>query len=97
VAIPTLSELVGSEIILELLNPVVRPKSKRDKTQKVRLAAVEPAGIWVESPEITNILLEPTGAMPQTPIWFFPFSQVRYVFIMGDFVALSEKSFGVLE
>jgi hypothetical protein len=43
--LPTLSELVGSEIITELLNPVVRPKRKRDKTQKVRLVAVESAGI----------------------------------------------------
>jgi hypothetical protein len=95
VATPILSELVGSEIILELLNPVVRPKRKRDKTQKVRLVAVESAGIWVESPEITDILLGSTGALPQTPVWFFPFSQVRYIFIMGDLVALSEKSFGV--
>ena len=89
-----LSELVGHEIVLELLNPVVRPKKKSGKAQKVKLVAVESAGIWIEYPEeTTNILLEHVGAMPTTPVFFFPFSQVRYIFVMGDLVALSEKAF----
>ncbi|MGC2559546.1 MAG: hypothetical protein WA389_11995 [Terriglobales bacterium] len=95
---PKLGELVGSEIVLELLNPVVRSKSKKDKTQKARLVGVEPAGIWIEFPhETTDILLEHAGAMLQTPVFFLPFSQVRYIFVMGDLVALSEKAFGVSE
>jgi hypothetical protein len=44
--VPDLSKLVGQEIVLELLNPVVRPKRKKDKTQKARLVGVEPACGW---------------------------------------------------
>jgi hypothetical protein len=93
--VPNLNELVGQEIVLELLNPVVRPARKKDKCQKVKLVGVESAGIWIESPEITAILLDAAGAMPKTPVWFFPFSQVRHIFIMGDLVALSEKALGL--
>jgi len=93
-----LGELIGQEIVLELLNPVVRPKKKSGKAQRAKLVAVESAGIWVEYPEeTTNILLEQVGAMLTTPVFFFPFSQVRYIFIMGDRAALSEKRLGLTE
>jgi hypothetical protein len=92
---PSLSELVGEEIALELVTPFIRSTDESGKPPRVKLVAVEAAGIWVEYLETTEILVDAVGAMPKTPVFFFPFSQVRRIFMMGDLVALSEKAYGV--
>ena len=90
---PSLTDLIGEEIALELITPFIRSES--GKSTRVKLIAVETAGIWVEFPDTTEILLAATGALPRTPVFFFPFSQVRCIFMMDDIVALSEKAFGL--
>jgi hypothetical protein len=63
----------------------------------VTLRGVEYGGIWIESQEMTNELLNRLGAQsaPRTPVFFLPFAQIHYMMAALDMPALGEKAFGV--
>jgi hypothetical protein len=85
---PKLSEMIG-EVILAYV-----PIFDKVKFQELKLHAVEPSGIWVESQSMINTVLEHAGvsSAPKTLIFFLPFSQIGYILSALDFPSLSEKS-----
>lgn len=68
----TLSDMVGERIavLIPQLHPTI--------WKFVRLHAVEPGGIWIESQEVTDALLSSFGATmsPKTLVFFFPYHQI---------------------
>ena len=86
----TLYEMVGEEI---LINFAFLPL-KNLETAKLHL--VDDNGIWIESNNLTQAILEnlniPAG---KTPIIFLPFAQVRYILGASDGISLMNKAYGV--
>jgi hypothetical protein len=67
------------------------------KIHRVKLLGVEVGGIWVESQEITNQMLQFIGqaTAEQTPIVFLPYHAIASILVSIEGVALDEKAFGV--
>jgi hypothetical protein len=76
---------------------VLIPRIHESQYQKVKLHGVEAGGIWIESQNITNAILQSVGSQvaPKTPIFFFPYHQISFVIGRLDVPALDEKAFGV--
>lgn len=84
---PDLGETVGKEIVALI------PFFDKVKFQKLKLHAVENAGVWVESQAITAYFLDKIGISmaPKTLIFFLPFHQIAAVLGSIDVPSLSEK------
>jgi len=85
------TDLIGYEV--SLLIPRIHPKA----LQPGVLVGVEPAGLWFESQEAMNELLQTIGAKTAAYnlAFFVPFHEIGYVMTRGSGQALNEKSFGV--
>jgi hypothetical protein len=85
------SELIGQTVLL------IIPKMHPVKLQKVKVLGVEAGGLWLESQEVTNILLETAGApsAPRTLAIFLPWHQISEGAHSVDGPSLNEKAFGV--
>jgi hypothetical protein len=61
------------------------------------LLMVEAGGIWVESQELTNAVLQTLGvaAAPKTLVMFFPYHEIYVITTAIDGPSLDEKAFGV--
>jgi hypothetical protein len=84
---PSLESLVGRVVGMRV--PIINSES----TIHAKIHRVETSGLWIESSEITELLLtssEKTGA-PRTLILFFPFSEIDFVMGFLDVPSLSEK------
>jgi len=89
---PSLQALIGQEILT--LIPLINPKI----FQRVKLLAVEVGGIWIESEKLTQLILQGTKLpVAKTPAFFFPFSQITFVMVPIDQIALSESALGLVE
>jgi len=86
----TLSERIGETVLL------IIPIFHEVELQQVKLHAVEAGGIWIESESATQKLLgalkRPAG---KTPVYFVPYSQIKFGLDFLDELSLSEKAFGV--
>lgn len=87
----TLPEMVGGNIIA--LVPMIDPTS----VQELKLVAVEPSGLWIESHKLTQGLMKVVKAQaaPKTPIFFIPFHQINFIMASLDSPSLREEAFGV--
>jgi hypothetical protein len=88
---PSLHSMIGDEITV--LVPMFHPT----KLQKLKLHAVENAGIWVENQKIMSELLIKAGvtASPKSLIWFLPWHQIATIWGSLDVPGLSEKGLGL--
>lgn len=88
---PSLSEMVGQTIAVHI------PFIDRVKVQEVKLHAIENGGIWIESQNLTDVMLSNIGASaaPKTLIYFVPFHQITFVWHALDVPSLSETKLGV--
>jgi hypothetical protein len=86
----TLPEMVGDNILA--LVPMIDPKP-----QVLKLLAVEPSGLWIESHEFTQGLMKllKVQAAPKTAILFIPFHQITLIMASHDSPSLREEAFGV--
>ena len=86
-----LRDLIGQTILVLItrLHPT--------RYQKVKLLGVEAGGIWIESQDVTNAILQLFGAAsaPTTLVLFFPYHEIGFVLNKLDVVSLDEKAFGV--
>jgi len=91
---PHLEELKGQRVIMHLLASLIEQKNRILSTV---LVDVEPAGIWIEGPDLAAFLHErfKKNALPKTPVFFVPFSQVGWIFSTADYPSLSEKGLGL--
>jgi hypothetical protein len=80
----------------QLIGAII-PFIGREKILTVWLHGVETGGIWIESQETTNCLLEhlKTSRALKTPIFFIPYSQIQTIIDSIDQVAISEKAFSI--
>ncbi len=71
----TLSQMLGEEIV------ALVPFLDRVKLQRVKLLAVEPNGLWLESSKFTSSFLRTIRAQraPKSLVVFFPFNQITLI------------------
>ncbi|MCU1284047.1 MAG: hypothetical protein JWO13_397 [Acidobacteriales bacterium] len=75
------------------------PSLNQRESILVKLLQVEPAGVWIESQDFTDKMMEQLGTSSSrtTLILFVPFHNVDYIVSSIDTVSLSETSYGLLE
>lgn len=72
---PNLTGLVGQIVGMAV------PSLKSGQTIRLKIHAIETAGIWVESQEKINEGLATLGRTsgPATPLFFLPYSSIQYI------------------
>jgi hypothetical protein len=63
----------------------------------VKLHGIEAHGIWIESQNLTNQLMEKfqSSSSRTTPLVFVPFDKVDFIIAALDSLSLSEPAFGI--
>lgn len=92
---PSLRNLIGTVIMASV--PILKEPNERDDFKKFKLHAVESAGLWLESQEITNEILdkEQMVASPGTLVLFIPFDKINLIVGAVAVPSFSEK--GIVE
>ena len=87
----TLASMVGEVIIVRI--PLLDP----ERMSLVKLHGVEAHGIWIESQDFTNELMEKFqfSSSRTTPLVFVPFDKVDFIIAALDSLSLSEPAFGL--
>ncbi|MFZ0885018.1 MAG: hypothetical protein WAN14_16575 [Candidatus Acidiferrales bacterium] len=87
----TLASMVGEIIIVRI--PLLDP----ERMSLVKLHGVEALGIWIESQDFTNELMEKFqfSSSRTTPLVFVPFDKVDFIIAALDSLSLSEPAFGI--
>lgn len=92
-SVKPLRSMVGQMIIVR--SPVLH----EDDMIRVRLHAVEPEGVWVESQAFTEKMMDRCGVATSisTLLMFIPFARIDYVVGSIRAVSLSEEALGLSE
>ena len=87
----TLASMVGEVIIARI------PLLDAESMTLVKLHGIEAQGIWIESQDFTNELMERFrfSSSRTTPLVFVPFYKVDFIIASLDSLSLSERSFGL--
>jgi hypothetical protein len=91
VLVRTLASMVGEVIIARI------PLLDAESMTLVKLHGIEAQGIWIESQDFTNELMERFrfSSSRTTPLVFVPFDKVDFIIASLDSLSLSERSFGL--
>ena len=86
-----LASMIGEIIIVRI------PLLDAERMVLVKLHGIELHGIWIESQDFTNQLMEKFhfSSSRTTPIVFVPFVKVDFIIASLDSLSLSESSFGL--
>jgi hypothetical protein len=73
------------------------PRLHQKVLQSGVIVGVEPAGVWFESQDAMNALLQSLAATTASYnlAFFVPFHEIAFAMTRGSAQALNEKSFGV--
>jgi hypothetical protein len=84
---PNLQALVGHEV--GIMSRHIDPNKPLFTAQ---LRGVEPSGLWLESQSLTETVLAILGekSFPATPVFFFPFHMIEFVFSLIDIPSISD-------
>ena len=87
----SLQSMIGEVVIARI------PLLDADGVMLVKLHAVEANGLWVESQEFTNELMEKFqfSSSRTTPLVFVPFDEVDFIIAALESLSLSEPAFGL--
>jgi hypothetical protein len=87
----SLASMIGEIIIVRI------PLLDAERMILVKLNGIELQGIWIESQDFTNQLMEKFhfSSSRTTPIVFVPFVKVDFIIASLDSLSLSEPSFGL--
>jgi hypothetical protein len=87
----TLQSMIGEVIIARI------PLLDADGMMLLKLHGVETNGIWVESQDFTNELMEKFRFFSSrtTPLVFLPFDKIDFIIASLDSLSLSERAFGI--
>ena len=87
----SLQSMIGEVVIARI------PLLDADGVMLVKLHAVEANGLWVESQDFTNQLMEKFHFFSSrtTPLVFVPFDKVYFISAALDSLSLSEPAFGL--
>jgi hypothetical protein len=85
------SDRIGDDVLISLVIDATK------RLHRVKLVGVEAGGLWIQSQELTTMLLRSSGVAthPKTPVIFVPYHQIFLAAASTDEVALDEKAFGV--
>jgi hypothetical protein len=88
----SLASMIGDVIIVRI------PLLDADGMMFVKLHGIEANGLWVESQDFTNQLMERFrfSSSCTTPLVFIPFDKIDFVIASLDSLSLSEPAFGLL-
>ncbi|MFI5096983.1 MAG: hypothetical protein ACHQT6_03320 [Candidatus Acidiferrales bacterium] len=83
--------MIGEVVIARI------PLLDADGMMLVKLHAVEANGLWLESQDFTNELMEKFQFFSSrtTPLVFVPFDKVDFIIASLDSLSLSESAFGL--
>jgi len=86
-----LKSMVGEMIIVRIaaLDP--------EEMSLVKLRAVEPTGIWIESQDFTDAMMQKCRLSTSitTPVLFIPFTGIEFILGSLRSLSLSEPAFGL--
>jgi hypothetical protein len=87
----SLASMIGEVIIVRI------PLLDADGMMLVKLHGIEAHGIWIESQDFTNQLMENFhfSSSRTTPLVFVPFDKVDFIIAHLDSLSLSEPAFGL--
>jgi hypothetical protein len=87
----SLANMIGEVIVVRI------PLLDTDGMILVKLHGIEAQGIWIESQEFTNQLMEKFRFVSSrtTPLVFVPFDKVDFIIGSLDSLSLSEPAFGL--
>lgn len=87
----TLESMVGEVVIARI------PLLDSEGMMLLKLHGVEASGIWLESQDFTNQLMEKFRFVSSrtTPLVFVPFDKVDFIIGSLDSLSLSESAFGL--
>lgn len=87
----TLASMMGEVIMVRV------PLLDTDGMILVKLHGIEAQGIWIESQDFTNQLMEKFrfASSRTTPLVFIPFDKVDFIIGSLDSLSLSEPAFGL--
>lgn len=87
----TLASMIGEVIIVRI--SLLDPKNMT----LVKLHGVEAHGIWIESQQFTNVLMEKFHfcSSRTTPLLFIPFDKIDFIVASLESFSLSEPAFGL--
>ncbi len=87
----SLQSMIGEVVIARI------PLLDADGLMLVKLHAIEANGLWVESQDFTNQLMEEFHFVSSrtTPLVFVPFDKVDFIIAALDSLSLSEPGFGL--
>jgi len=87
----SLANMVGEVIIVRI------PLLDAEGMSLVKLHGIEAQGIWIESQDFTNLLMERFhfSSSRTTPLVFVPFDKVDFIIVALDSLSLSEPAFGL--
>jgi hypothetical protein len=85
------ADLIGQQIL------VLIPKINTTLYQKVKLHGVEAGGLWLESQDVTNALLQTLGApaTEKTVVFFWPYHQILFAISSIDQPSFDERALGL--
>ena len=86
-----LSDFIGDSIF------IVVPMIHKTELKEVKLVGVEAGGIWIESQEAINVILQSSGASAarNTPVLFLPYHQISLALTVRPGLSLDETAFGL--
>ena len=87
----TLASMIGEVIIVRI------PLLGAESMELVKLHGVEAHGIWIESQQFTDRMMEKfhLSSSRTTPLVFIPFDKIDFIVASLDSLSLSESSFGM--
>ena len=87
----TLASMVGEVIVVRI------PLLDDERMSLVKLHGIETYGIWIESQDFTNELMEKFqfSSSRTTPLVFVPFDKVDFIIAALDSLSPSEPAFGL--
>ena len=87
---PSLQSLIGEEVVALIAS------IDSKVLQKITVLSVESSGLWIECEALTQGLLHNMNLpAAKTPVLFVPYSQINFIIVGGDKIALSESAFGL--
>ena len=90
-----LRDMVGDVLVGHI--PVLNEDFGGQSYFQFKLIEVDDGGIWVECQKLTEFFLKQMNATsaPKSPVFFVPFSSIRFLTTAHEFPALSEGALGL--
>jgi hypothetical protein len=94
-----MSELMGINFaaVMEGDGILLALTSLRDEPLELKLHGFDEGGIWVENQKLTDMVLGlfDAASLPAQPVFFVPYSGIRWAFVLAKGQSLSSAKLGL--